>query len=110
MAQLVADGQAHGVPIAAVLTPAEALQSEHLAEVGALVDTELAPGVRARVPVGYWVVDGEHAGYRTPRPGRRQQRCGLADNGFRATGHPVGWGAAARGHPDHRSRCHRRRR
>ena len=68
MAQLVADGQAHGVPIAAVLTPAEALQSEHLAEVGALVDTEVAPGVHARVPVGYWVVDGEHAGYRTPAP------------------------------------------
>jgi crotonobetainyl-CoA:carnitine CoA-transferase CaiB-like acyl-CoA transferase len=68
MAQLVADGQAHGVPIAAVLTPADALQSEHLTEVGALTDTELAPGVRARVPVGYWVVDGEHAGYRTPAP------------------------------------------
>jgi len=68
IAQLVADGQAHGVPIAAVLTPAEALESEHLTEVGALVDTEVAPGVRARVPVGYWVVDGEHAGYRTPAP------------------------------------------
>ncbi|WP_167101248.1 CoA transferase [Mycobacterium sp. DL592] len=68
MEQLVADGQAHGVPIAAVLTPAEALQSDHLADVGALVDTELAPGVTARVPVGYWVVDGAHAGYRTPAP------------------------------------------
>lgn len=68
MAQLVADGQSHGVPIAAVLTPAEALQSDHFAEVGALVETELAPGVSARVPVGYWVVDGEHAGYRTPAP------------------------------------------
>ncbi|MCI4675715.1 CaiB/BaiF CoA transferase family protein [Candidatus Mycolicibacterium alkanivorans] len=68
MAQLVADGQAHGVPIAAVLAPAEALQSEHLTDVGALTDTELAPGVCARVPVGYWVVDGAHAGYRTPAP------------------------------------------
>lgn len=68
MEQLVADGQSHGVPIAAVMTPAEALQSDHFAEVGALVDTELAPGVTARVPVGYWVVDGERAGYRTPAP------------------------------------------
>ncbi|HTY26648.1 MAG TPA: CoA transferase, partial [Mycobacterium sp.] len=68
MAQLVAEGQAHGVPIAAVLSPAEALQSEHLSAVGALVDTELALGVAARVPVGYWVVDGEHAGYWTPAP------------------------------------------
>jgi crotonobetainyl-CoA:carnitine CoA-transferase CaiB-like acyl-CoA transferase len=69
MKQLVAEGQAHGVPIAAVLTPSHALGSEHLAAVGALVDTELAPGVAARVPVGYWVVDGSHAGYRTPAPG-----------------------------------------
>ncbi|OYN78449.1 CaiB/BaiF CoA transferase family protein [Mycolicibacterium sphagni] len=69
MAQLVAEGQAHGVPIAAVLSPSEALESEHLAAVGALVDTELAPGVPARVPAGYWVVDGTHAGYRTPAPG-----------------------------------------
>ncbi|AQT80087.1 CoA transferase [Mycolicibacterium litorale] len=68
MAQLVADGQAHGVPIAAVLTPSEALHSEHLTAVGALTDTELAPGVSARVPVGYWVIDGKHAGYRTPAP------------------------------------------
>ncbi|WP_174398379.1 CoA transferase [Mycolicibacterium sphagni] len=68
MKQLVAEGQAHGVPIAAVLTPSHALESEHLAAVGALVDTELAPGVAARVPVGYWVVDGTHAGYRAPAP------------------------------------------
>ena len=68
MAQLVAEGQAHGVPIAAVLTPSQALESEHFTAVGALVDTELAPGVSARVPAGYWVVDGSHAGYRTPAP------------------------------------------
>ncbi|MCV7214010.1 CoA transferase [Mycobacterium crocinum] len=68
MAELVAEGQAHGVPIAAVLTPSEALESEHFAEVGALVDTEVAPGVTARVPAGYWVVDGKHAGYRTAAP------------------------------------------
>ncbi len=68
MDRLVADGQAHGVPIAAVLTPAEALESEHLAAVGALVDTELEPGVRARVPVGYWTVDGAHAGFAAAAP------------------------------------------
>ncbi len=68
MDQLVTEGQAHGVPIAAVLTPADALQSGHLADVGALTETQLAPGVTARVPAGYWVVDGEHAGYRRPAP------------------------------------------
>ncbi len=76
MAQLVAEGQAHGVPIAAVLAPSDALHSEHLGAVGALTDTELAPGVTARVPVGYWVVDGAHAGYRTsaPQPGSSDSR------------------------------------
>lgn len=68
MDKLVADGQALGVPIAAVLTPAEALASDHLACVGALVDTELRPGVRTRIPVGYWEVDGVHEGYRSAAP------------------------------------------
>ncbi|MGI9124871.1 MAG: CaiB/BaiF CoA transferase family protein [Mycobacterium sp.] len=68
MEQLVAEGQSHGVPIAAVLTPSDALESEHLQDVGALVETELAPAVSARVPVGYWVVDGQRAGYREPAP------------------------------------------
>lgn len=66
--ELVADGQRHGVPIAAVLTPSEALHSDHLASVGALADAELAPGVTARVPVGYWSVDGGRAGFRTAAP------------------------------------------
>ena len=63
--QLVAEGQSHGVPIAAVLTPSEALHSDHLDAVGALTNAELTPGVRSRVPVGYWSVDGTRAGFRT---------------------------------------------
>ena len=66
--ELITGGQAHGVPIAAVLTPAEALDSEHLTQVGALGAAELAPGVTARVPMGYWTVDGRRAGYRQPAP------------------------------------------
>lgn len=66
--ELVDEGQRHGVPIAAVLTPSEALHSGQLAQTGALSDAELAPGVTARVPVGYWSVDGERAGYRTAAP------------------------------------------
>ncbi|CAN5548041.1 CoA transferase [soil metagenome] len=68
MAELVAVGQSHGVPIAAVLTAAEVFTSEHFTAVGALTDTELAPGVSTMVPVGYLTVDGTHAGYRTPAP------------------------------------------
>jgi crotonobetainyl-CoA:carnitine CoA-transferase CaiB-like acyl-CoA transferase len=71
MDALVAEGQARGVPIAAVLTPAEALMSEHFQSVGALTDAEIAPGTRVAVPVGPFVVDGRHAGYRraAPSPG-----------------------------------------
>lgn len=66
MTDLVAEGQKRGVPIAAVLAPAEALTCEHFEAVGALTDTEMAPGIRVTVPVGPFVVDGEHAGYRSP--------------------------------------------
>lgn len=80
MKDLVAAGQAHGVPIAAVLTPARILESEHFHEVGAITDAELVPGVHTRVPTGYFVVDGEHCGFRTPAPdvGQDQPRW-LAD-------------------------------
>jgi crotonobetainyl-CoA:carnitine CoA-transferase CaiB-like acyl-CoA transferase len=63
---LVTDGQRRGVPIAAVLTPAEALSSAHFRAVGALADVEVAAGVGVSVPVGPFVVDGEHAGYARP--------------------------------------------
>jgi crotonobetainyl-CoA:carnitine CoA-transferase CaiB-like acyl-CoA transferase len=66
MADLVTEGQRRGIPIAAVLTPAEALSSAHFRAVGALADVELAPGTGVSIPVGPFVVDGEHAGYARP--------------------------------------------
>jgi crotonobetainyl-CoA:carnitine CoA-transferase CaiB-like acyl-CoA transferase len=68
MDDLVAEGQRRGVPIAAVLTPAQALSSEHFRAVGALADVEVAAGAGVSVPVGPFVVDGEHAGYTNPAP------------------------------------------
>ncbi|MBL7497763.1 CoA transferase [Frankia sp. CNm7] len=69
--ELVAEGTRRGVPIAAVLTPAEVLATEHFAVTGALVDAEIAPGLRARIPSGHVSVDGERAGFRrrAPLPG-----------------------------------------
>lgn len=69
MKDLVAEGQRHGVPIAAVLTPSQILGSDHFQAVGAITEAELVPGVRARVPTGYFVVDGERSGFRAPAPG-----------------------------------------
>ncbi|HET6737203.1 CaiB/BaiF CoA transferase family protein, partial [Mycobacterium sp.] len=68
MAALVADGQARGVPIAAVLTPAEALTSEHFHAVGALTDAEIVNGACVTVPVGPFVVDGHRAGFQRTAP------------------------------------------
>lgn len=68
MADLVAQGQARGVPIAAVRTPAEALADNHFREVGALTDMSLTPDVAVTAPVGPFVVDGLHRGHRHPPP------------------------------------------
>jgi crotonobetainyl-CoA:carnitine CoA-transferase CaiB-like acyl-CoA transferase len=68
MDHLVAEGQRRGVPIAAVLTPAQALSSEHFRAVGALADVEIAAGADVSIPVGPFVVDGQYAGYTTPAP------------------------------------------
>ncbi len=70
-AELVAEGTRRGIPIAAVLTPAEVLVADHFAASGALVDAQIVDGVRARVPHGYLSIDGERAGlrHRAPRIG-----------------------------------------
>jgi hypothetical protein len=70
-ADLVAEGTKRGIPIAAVLCPAEVLVADHFAASGALVDAEIADGLTARVPHGYLSIDGERAGlrHRAPRVG-----------------------------------------
>ncbi|SEH53311.1 Crotonobetainyl-CoA:carnitine CoA-transferase CaiB [Mycolicibacterium rutilum] len=60
-AELEAQGQAHGVPTAAVLTLAEALGAEHFTARGFFRDVELAPGVVAPIPVGVSEIDGHRA-------------------------------------------------
>lgn len=68
MATLVADGQSRGVPIAAVLTPAEALASEHFQAVGALTAVPFDSS-DLQIPCGPFVVDGRYAGLRRLAPG-----------------------------------------
>jgi crotonobetainyl-CoA:carnitine CoA-transferase CaiB-like acyl-CoA transferase len=64
------------VPIAAVLTPAEALSSAHFRAVGALTDAEIGPGARLAVPAGPFVIDGRHAGYLRAAPQPGADECG----------------------------------
>ncbi|WP_099041898.1 CaiB/BaiF CoA-transferase family protein [Mycobacterium neglectum] len=68
MDDLVAGGQTRGVPVAAVLSAAETLASEHFREVGALIDLPITHDVTLTVPVGPVVVDGQRAGVARPAP------------------------------------------
>ncbi len=76
MKELVTAGQSHGVPISAVLEPAQILASDHFQAVGAVADAELVPGVRSTIPTGYYAINGRHIGFRTPAPiaGHHQAR------------------------------------
>ena len=68
MEELVAGGQTRGVPVAAVLTAAETLASDHFRAVGALTDLPVTDDVTLTVPVGPVVVGGHHAGVARPAP------------------------------------------
>jgi crotonobetainyl-CoA:carnitine CoA-transferase CaiB-like acyl-CoA transferase len=68
MKALVSAGQAHGVPISALLAPAQILASDHFQAVGAIADAELVPGVHSGIPTGYFAVNGRHTGFRAPAP------------------------------------------
>lgn len=83
-ADLVAAGQARGVPIAAVGDPGRVLAGEHFAAAGAATRTELAPGLSALIPTGYYVVDNERAGFRMPAP-----KPAEAEIGWRAQSLPA---------------------
>ena len=64
----VAQGQQHGVPTAALLTLAEAAESEQFRDRRAFAELPLAPGRVVRVPDGLAEIDGQRAGLRGPVP------------------------------------------
>ncbi|MCF3939646.1 CaiB/BaiF CoA transferase family protein [Gordonia tangerina] len=66
--ELVAEGARRGVPVGGVHTLTEVLATEHFDASGSLIDTEIAPGMHARVPSGYISIGGERAGIRTRAP------------------------------------------
>ena len=66
-AELETDGQAHGVPTAAVLTLTEALATEQIVARGFLRAVEIEAGLQVRVPAGVTEIDGTRASVLTPR-------------------------------------------
>lgn len=65
--QIVAEGQRHGVPTAALLSPTEVLQAEQFTARGAFTSVD---GVL--MPNGYVEVDGRRAGIRSAAPAHDQ--------------------------------------
>jgi crotonobetainyl-CoA:carnitine CoA-transferase CaiB-like acyl-CoA transferase len=72
--ELTLEGQARGVPVAPVLTPADILAAEHFRARGAIARVELADGLEADAPTGFVEIDG-----RRVRGGRRAPRAGEHD-------------------------------
>ncbi|MCU1484182.1 MAG: putative family CoA-transferase [Actinomycetia bacterium] len=62
------EAQRRGIVITPINGPADLLVDEHLLARGALVDAEVAPGVRGRVPAGFFELDGERLGLRFRAP------------------------------------------
>jgi crotonobetainyl-CoA:carnitine CoA-transferase CaiB-like acyl-CoA transferase len=73
--ELTLEGQARGVPIAPVLTPADVLAAEHFRARGAIARTELARRITADAPTGFAEIDG-----RRVRSGRRAPELGEHDD------------------------------
>lgn len=66
--EIVAEGQARGIPVAALATPAEVLDDPHFAHRQVFADLELAPECVGRIPSGYLEIDHQRAGIVTPAP------------------------------------------
>lgn len=77
-AELEDQGRRHGVPTAAVLSLAETLQTDQVAERGFFREVELLPGRNAPVPVGVTEIDGVRASALTaPESSARLEKAPL---------------------------------
>lgn len=75
VAELTAEGQRRGVPIAPLLEIGDVPAVEHFRQRGAFTELEVAAGERATVPSGSVEIDGQRAGirHRSPRLGEHDE-------------------------------------
>jgi crotonobetainyl-CoA:carnitine CoA-transferase CaiB-like acyl-CoA transferase len=66
--EATAAGQELGVPVAAVVSPAEAVATEAFREAGSFDELTLEDGARVQVPAGWYEIDDERVGIRDPAP------------------------------------------
>ena len=64
-----AEAQARGIPATPVLEPREVLDNEHTRARQTFVELDLLPGLRARVPSGFFELDGVRCGPTRRAPG-----------------------------------------
>jgi crotonobetainyl-CoA:carnitine CoA-transferase CaiB-like acyl-CoA transferase len=84
--ELVAAGQGFGVPIAALLSPAEVLVAEHFEKRRAFTTLPAASGPSVRVPNGFVEVNGVRAGLRRAAPGPDDHDAGVVASWSEAAG------------------------
>jgi len=63
------EAQSRGIPATPLLRPSEVIGCEHCEERGTFADLEVAPGLLAKVPSGFFTIDGGRVGPGTSRPG-----------------------------------------
>jgi crotonobetainyl-CoA:carnitine CoA-transferase CaiB-like acyl-CoA transferase len=68
MEEVSVEAQKRGIVCTPALTPADIITNEHFVSRGTLVEREVAPGVKAPIPSGFYEVDGERAGPAAPPP------------------------------------------
>ncbi|HEY2642889.1 MAG TPA: CoA transferase [Galbitalea sp.] len=61
-------GQELGVPVASIVSPAEALETDAFREGGSFTKLELEDGSQIEVPAGWYEVDGNRVGIRNAAP------------------------------------------
>jgi crotonobetainyl-CoA:carnitine CoA-transferase CaiB-like acyl-CoA transferase len=96
------EAQVRGIPATPLLTPAEVVSNEHSVARGTFRRLEVADGLEAELPSGFFTIDGQRAG-----PRKRPPRLGEhGDTGFAVRSEPASAVAAepvaaSDGHPLH---------
>jgi crotonobetainyl-CoA:carnitine CoA-transferase CaiB-like acyl-CoA transferase len=67
-AQIVQEGEKYGVPAAGLLSPQEVLTTPHYIERQSFVEIPTGSSQSAKMPRGYFEIDGEYIGCRTSAP------------------------------------------